>query len=212
MAPEKVENHITGASGRSSPELVLASGSPRRQELLRLLNHDFRVVISDFDESLVAKWPPEMHVVEAASGKAGAVASGIQDGIVVGADTVVVIDDSILGKPADSADARRMLQLLSGRSHYVYSGVCVIQKKNGFETRRLADWVRTEVRFGRLTDEIIDAYIATGEPLDKAGAYGIQERGSVLVEAVVGDYFNVVGLPVYRLSRMLIELGLPLFR
>ena len=193
-------------------EVILASASPRREELLRLLGLDFRVVTSEFDESVVPRWPPEQHVVESATGKAAYIASRIRDGVVIGADTVVVVDSSILGKPVDAKDARRMLKLLSGRSHYVFTGLCVVQRSAGETVHTLRDCARTEVRFGKLSDEIINAYVATGEPMDKAGAYGIQERGSVLVECIVGDYFNVVGLPVYRLSRMLSEVGIPLFR
>ncbi|HUV05265.1 MAG TPA: Maf family protein [Armatimonadota bacterium] len=194
------------------PEVILASASPRREELLRLLGLDFRVVMSEFDESMVCQWPPEEHVVESATGKAADIASRIHDGVVIGADTVVVVDSSILGKPVDAEDARRMLRLLSGRSHYVFTGLCVMQRTAGETIRSERDCVCTEVRFGELSDEVIDAYVATGEPLDKAGAYGIQERGSVLVERIAGDYFNVVGLPVYRLSRMLLEVGIALFR
>jgi len=171
----------------------------------------FRVVPSDFDESGVTQWPPEEHVLVSATAKASDVALRVRDAVVIGADTVVVVDDSILGKPGDEEDARRMLRLLSGRSHHVFTGLCVIRRMKGETVRSLRDCVRTEVRFGELTPEIIDAYIATGEPRDKAGAYGIQERGSVLVEGIAGDYFNVVGLPVYRLSRMLWEVGVPLF-
>ena len=131
----------------------------------------------------------------------------IDDGIVIGADTVVVINCLILGKPADEEDARKMLRLLSGRSHYVYTGLCIILRRGGKNAASLCDSVRTEVRFGKLTEEMIDAYIKTGEPMDKAGAYGIQERGSLLVEGIGGDYFNVVGLPIYRLSRMLADIA-----
>lgn len=171
----------------------------------------FKVAPSDFDESGAAQWPPEEHVLQSATGKALDVALKFPQGIVIGADTVVVVDDSILGKPTSDDDARRMLKLLSGRSHYVYTGLCVVERAGGATSKTLRDYVQTEVRFGFLTDEIINAYVATGEPLDKAGAYGIQERGSVLIESVIGDYFNVVGLPVYRLSRMLAEIGVPLF-
>lgn len=194
-----------------SPRIILASASPRREEILGLLGVKFTVAPSDFDESAVVQWPPEEHVLESSMGKAAFIACRIPDGIVIGADTIVVVDDMILGKPADGEDAKRMLRLLSGRSHYVYTGLCVMKRADNETLRALRDSVRTEVRFGQLTDEIINAYVSTLEPLDKAGAYGIQERGSVLVEGIVGDYFNVVGLPIYRLSRMLLELGIPLF-
>ncbi len=193
------------------PDIILASASPRRQELLRLIGLDFRVAPSKFDESTVVTWPPEDHVTESATGKANDVASGISDGIIIGADTVVVAYGEIMGKPVDPADARRMLKLLSGRAHCVYTGLCVIERLDGKTVRTIAGYERTEVRFGPLTNQIIEDYVATGEPLDKAGAYGIQERGSVLIEGINGDYFNVVGLPVYHLSRMLMELGIPLF-
>lgn len=195
---------------RNQPDIVLASASPRREELLRLLCPGFHVIPSDFDESGVPSWPPEKHVILSASGKAHDVAPKISDGIVIGADTVVVIDRAILGKPADADDARRMLRLLSGRAHHVYTGLCVVERVGERTGHILAESVRTEVRFGELSDRIINAYVRTGEPLDKAGAYGIQERGSALVESVSGDYFNVVGLPVFTLSRMLEDLGVPI--
>lgn len=190
------------------PDIILASASPRREELLRLMGLDFRVLPSDFDESTVAPRPPDRHVQESATGKATDVASRISEGVVIAADTVVVLDDAILGKPADDADACRMLRMLSDRSHYVYTGLCVMERTAAGSVQALGDYVRTEVRFGRLDEQIIAAYVATGEPRDKAGAYGIQERGSVLVEGIVGDYFNVVGLPIYRLSRMLSDIGI----
>lgn len=192
-------------------EIILASASPRRQELLRLIVPDFRIIPSNFDETTVISWPPDEHVLESSTGKANDVAARLDNAVVIGADTIVVIDRMILGKPVDADDAKRMLRMLSGRSHYVYTGISIVERKDGKTERSLCDYVKTEVRFGRITDKIIDAYVATGEPLDKAGAYGIQEKGSVLVESIVGDYFNVVGLPVYRLSRMFLEIGIPLF-
>lgn len=193
-------------------DIILASASPRRNELLQLIEPSFLVIPSSFDESTVEKWPPDKHVIDSASGKALDVAEKIDNGIIIGADTVVVVDETILGKPSDNDDARRMLKMLSARSHYVYTGLCVISRINGDIATTLKDHVKTEVRFGELSDEIIDMYVETGEPLDKAGAYGIQERGSVLIEYIIGDYFNVVGLPVYTLSRMLNDLGIPLFK
>ena len=190
-------------------ELVLASASPRRQELLRLIGLPFRVIPSDFDESTLPLWPPDEHVLRSATAKAEDVAARIEEGVVIGADTIVVVDDQVLGKPADADDARRMLRLLSGRSHYVYTGVCVVRRSSGETVRTARDFVRTEVRFCAMSDATIDAYVATGEPLDKAGAYGIQERAAVLIEGIVGNYFNVVGLPVYCLGRLLAEVGLP---
>lgn len=193
------------------PRIILASASPRREELLRQIGLTFQVIPSDFDEMGVVPWPPDEHVLESSRSKAMGIALGFDDAVVIGADTVVVVDDTILQKPENDADARRMLRLLSGRSHFVYTGLCVVRRTGGQTIKILRDHVRTEVRFGELSDEIISQYVATGEPMDKAGAYGIQERGAVLVEGIVGDYPNVVGLPVYRLSRMLLEVGIPLF-
>lgn len=193
------------------PRIILASASPRRRDLLSLIVSRFEVIPSDFDESVLPLWPPENHVVQSALSKANNVAVRISDGIIIGADTIVVAGNEVLGKPTDAEDARRMLKLLSGRSHYVYTGVCVVQRAKNHTCQTFIDYVRTEVSFCELNDELIDAYIATGEPLDKAGAYGIQERGSLLVEGIIGDYFNVVGLPVFRLSRMLYKAGVPFF-
>lgn len=191
------------------PNLILASASPRRQELLQLIGLPFEVIPSDFDESTLELWPPDRHVLDSAAAKAENVAVRIEDGVIIGADTIVVVDQEVLGKPADEYHARRMLRMLSGRSHYVYTGVCAVRREDGETVKAVRDFVRTEVRFCDLSDAVIDAYVATGEPLDKAGAYGIQERAAVLIEGIVGDYFNVVGLPVYRLSRLLAEVGLP---
>lgn len=191
------------------PNLILASASPRRQELLQLIGLPFEVIPSDFDESTLELWPPDRHVLDSAAAKSENVAVRIEDGVIIGADTIVVVDQEVLGKPADEYHARRMLRMLSGRSHYVYTGVCAVRREDGETVKAVRDFVRTEVRFCALSDAVIDAYVATGEPLDKAGAYGIQERAAVLIEGIVGDYFNVVGLPVYRLSRLLAEVGLP---
>lgn len=193
-----------------SRQIILASASPRRQELLHLIGLDFKVIPSSFDESSVGECPPEEHVMATASGKALDVSRLLSDGVIIGADTIVAVDDGILGKPQDESDAKRMLMLLSGRSHFVYTGLSVLVLKAGEEIMHLKDYVSTEVIFGYLPEPLIDAYVATGEPMDKAGAYGIQERGSVLVEGIVGDYFNVVGLPVYKLSRMLMSVGVPI--
>jgi len=193
------------------PRIVLASASPRRRELLRLIVPRFEVIASSFDESKIPLWPPQEHVLKSSCVKASEVAAQLDDAIVIGADTVVVVGLEVLGKPRDNEDARRMLRLLSGRCHYVYTGVTVVKRGNGRTEISLRDFARTRVRFCKLRDAVIDAYIATGEPLDKAGAYGIQEKGCVLVEKICGDYFTVVGLPVFRLSRLLQKIGVPLF-
>lgn len=190
-----------------TPQLILASASPRREELLRLIGLPFRVIPSVFDESALPVWPPDRHVLDSATAKAEQIALQFNDCVVIGADTIVVVDEKVLGKPLDEEDARRMLRLLSGRTHYVYTGVCVVRRSEGQTVGIVRDYVRTEVCFRELSEATIDAYVATGEPLDKAGAYGIQERASVLIEGIGGDYFNVVGLPVQKLSRLLAGVG-----
>ena len=189
-------------------QLILASQSPRRQELLRRIGiTDFTVLATDSDESYDPRWSPEELVSRLSARKAAAAARAAgPDALVIAADTMVFLDDRRLGKPADEADAFGMLSALSGREHTVRTGVTV----------RRGEVVRTEVeatavRFRGLTAEEIRRYIATGEPMDKAGAYGIQERGALLVEGIRGDYFNVMGLPVLRLARMLRAFGLDLF-
>ena len=178
--------------------IILASQSPRRQELIRHITDDFEVIVSPVEEILPEGIAPEDAPVYLAALKAGAVASTHPDRIVIGADTVVIHDGEIMGKPRDREDAARMLRLLSGSVHTVVTGCCIIQSGR---QRRFSQ--RTEVRFYELTDREIADYIATGEPMDKAGAYGIQEKGSLFVEGIAGDYFNVMGLPVARLNREL---------
>ncbi|MDO8589468.1 MAG: Maf family protein [Armatimonadota bacterium] len=192
-------------------KVILASASPRRRELLELIYPTFEIVPSDFDEDNVStELPPAEYVVRAAAQKARAVAEGQKDAIVIGADTIVVVDGRILGKPTDVQDARRMLRLLAGRTHQVYTGVCVISVQKGKPSE--AEGVeRTGVTVRALTDELIERYIGTGEPMDKAGAYAIQGKGAVLIQRVDGCYFNVVGLPVYLLSTLLEDLGMELF-
>lgn len=188
--------------------LILASASPRRRELLGLICPDFEIAPSDFDESTVcAELPPVEYVVISACRKAREVADRTDDSVVIGADTVVVVNGEIMGKPADKDDAARMLRAIGGRTHQVYTGICVISAKGGARVEK-SGFESTDVTVRRLTDGMIRRYIATGEPMDKAGAYAIQGRGSVLIERIKGCYFNVVGLPVYALSRLLEELGM----
>ena len=189
-------------------QLILASQSPRRRALLRQIGvDDFTVLATDSDESYDPHWSPEELVSRLSARKAAAAAAQAgPDAIVIAADTMVFLDHERLGKPADGDDAFRMLSDLSGREHTVRTGVTV----------RRGDLSRTEVeatavRFRPLTAEEIRRYIATGEPMDKAGAYGIQGLGALLVEGIRGDYFNVMGLPVLRLARMLRGFGVDLF-
>ncbi len=180
--------------------IVLASASPRRKELLSLLGLDFIVQTADVDETLPVGITPEAAVAALSRKKALAVAHPGQT--VIGADTVVAIDGAILGKPKDAAHAAGMLRLLSGKKHSVFTGVTVTKSD-----KIITFTAETKVEFYPLTDAEIERYIATGEPMDKAGAYGIQGQGSYLVKGIEGDYFNVVGLPVSRLWRVLQELG-----
>ncbi len=179
-------------------KVILASASPRRKELLALAGVDFTVKVADVDEIIPANASPDKVVMSLALQKAQAVAKDNTDCIVIGSDTVVALDGVILGKPKDEENAKQMLTALSGRSHTVYTGVAIIcgeKVKNFCEA--------TEVVFNELSENEILNYIATKEPMDKAGAYGIQGKGCVLVEKIVGDYFNVVGLPVSRVYREL---------
>ena len=189
-------------------QLILASQSPRRQELLRRIGvTNFTVLATDCDESYDPRWSPEELVERLSARKAAAAAEQAgPDAIVIAADTMVFLDGARLGKPADGDDALRMLSALSGREHTVRTGVTVRQGE-----RCCTQSEATTVQFRTLTEQEIRAYIATGESLDKAGAYGIQERGALLVEGIRGDYFNVMGLPVLRLARMLRPFGIDLF-
>ena len=183
-------------------KIVLASASPRRQELLRRIGlTEFTVRVPDVDEVYPDGLTPQETVAYISREKSRAVEAA-EDEIVITADTMVFLDGRKLGKPADEAEALAMLTALQGRHHTVCTGVTVRQGGR-FETESET----TEVYFRPVSREEILAYIATGEPMDKAGAYGIQEKGALLVERISGDYFNVMGLPVLRLSRMLGRFG-----
>jgi septum formation protein len=186
-----------------TPAVILASASPRRRELLARLVRDFTVVPADVDESLPVPITSDA-VAALALRKAQAIAARVKQGIVLGADTVVVVDGQPLGKPAGPADARSMLRRLRGRSHEVITGLGVVDAASG---RSAAMAVVTRVFMTPFTDQAIDDYVATGEPLDKAGAYGIQERGGDLVAGYVGSYSNVIGLPLDATRRMLSDFG-----
>lgn len=185
-------------------EIILASASPRRRELLENMGLDFSVIVSDADEDGIdVAVPPEIYVQELALLKATAAAKKIldkEDSLIISADTVVVYDNKVLGKPKDEAEAKAMLKMLSGRIHQVYTGFCVLRMKDALTVCKS---VCTDVRFKNLTDEKIEKYVATKEPMDKAGSYGIQGFGAMLIDAIKGDYFNVVGLPVSELAEIL---------
>lgn len=188
--------------------MILASSSPRRRELLSHISLDFEIIPSKGPEIVASDIPSEV-VSMLSHQKAFEVWDGLADkenSVVIGADTVVSVNGSILGKPADEADAYRMLKALSGRRHEVFTGVTVICEKDG-EVREISFFECTGVSFIELDDEEINDYIASGEPMDKAGAYGIQDGSSIFVSGIEGDFYNVVGLPVCRLYRELKALG-----
>ena len=187
-------------------DILLASASPRRRELITRLGRDVIAVATDADESVPSGTSAADVPLIIAGRKADSALSLPQAAgrLIIAADTGVIINGAMLGKPAGADDARRMLTVLSGKRHVVVTGVCVIAP----DGRRYGFSEKTGVRFFPLTEAQIDAYIATGEPMDKAGAYGIQGDGCMLVEGITGDYYNVVGLPVARLGRLLDQHGM----
>lgn len=179
--------------------LILASKSPRREELLREMGYSFLVIPSLADEVIDPTLPPDKVVQQLAKAKALDVLAAHPDDRIIGADTIVCCDQQILGKPKDADDASRMLALLSGRTHSVYTGVAIAE--NGIIVHSFVG--ETLVEFYPLFDEDIEWYVATGEPFDKAGAYGIQGKGAYLVKRIDGDFYNVMGLPIAELARYL---------
>ena len=187
-----------------SERVILASASPRRRELLTLIGIAHEVRPAGIDETLLAGETPPAHADRLARTKAHAIAAREPGAVVIAADTIVVIDGDVLGKPSDAAGARLMLCRLSGRTHTVLTAIAVAQ---GTRTESAVESV--DVTFRALSDEEIAAYIATGEPMDKAGAYGIQGYGATIVERVDGDYFSVMGLGLRRLVDLLARIGVP---
>ena len=183
-------------------KLILASQSPRRKELLEMLNLPFEVIPSDSKEVIDLSKPIEEAIAEVAHQKAKRVAEDHADAIVIGSDTVVSIEGKILGKPKDEEDAKCMLRELSGKVHQVITAVAIISSS---QEERFS--CVTDVEFFDLSDEEIEEYVASGEPMDKAGAYGIQGLSAKYIEKINGDYFNVVGLPVSRLYIAMKEIG-----
>lgn len=180
-------------------KIILASASPRRKELMALAGIPFEARPVDADETILCCTPPEGAVMMLATRKAQLAAEHFPDDLIIGADTIVAVGKHIYGKPDTSEEAFEMLSALSGKTHQVFTGVCIYTKSG----HRNAFCTRTDVTFFPLSEEEIRAYIATGEPMDKAGAYGIQGKGALLVEKIDGDYYNVVGLPISRLVREL---------
>ena len=185
--------------------IILASNSPRRKELLSQIGLTFTSDPADVDERILPGEGAEEYAIRVALDKARVAAERAGTGIIIAADTIVLLDTAILGKPADSRDAERMLDMLSGRMHTVITGMAVMDAAAGRTKTRV---VTTKVWFRNLTNEEIASYVATGEPLDKAGAYGIQERGALLVQKIEGCYFNVVGLPLSVLGEILADFGI----
>ena len=189
-------------------EIILASQSPRRKELLTRIGLVFRVSAPDVDESVEPGLSPADMVERLSLRKARTAAKNFApDVLIIAADTVVALDGAVLGKPRDGDDAFSMLSALSGREHRVYTGITVLQGN-----RAVTQHEATDVTFRELSPDEIRGYIATGEPMDKAGAYGIQGVGALLVSGIRGDYSNVMGLPVFRLGQILSDFGLDLLR
>lgn len=183
------------------PRVILASSSPRRRELLTLIGIEHEVRPADIDESSAAGESPRSYAERLARGKATEKTD--DDCVTIGADTIVLVDEDVLGKPRDRTEAVQMLRRLSARSHTVITAIAVHR-----QGRVVSGIEEVEVTFRQLSDDEIHAYVATGEPMDKAGGYGIQGFGATLVERVAGDYFAVMGLPLNRLVRLLEALGL----
>ncbi|MFN2456058.1 MAG: nucleoside triphosphate pyrophosphatase [Pyrinomonadaceae bacterium] len=193
--------------GIEAGTIVLASKSPRRAEILRTVGLPFEIAAADIDESRTPNEAPHLYVERLAREKAEAVAVSFQTGrLVLGADTIVVAGGGeILGKPRDEADARRMLRLLSNGWHDVLTGVAIVraQSETGEQQPALIAHEKTRVRFAQMSEAEINWYVASDEPFDKAGAYGVQGRAALFIEEIQGDYWNVVGLPVRLLYKLL---------
>jgi septum formation protein len=185
--------------------IILASESPRRRELLKLTGLRFEVASSDIEEDLALDLPPHELARHLSGQKADSVAGEYPDAVIIAADTFIVLDGGVLGKPHTGDEARRMLRELSGRAHSVITGFTILDTKSG---RMLSESAETKVWFRELSEEQIEDYVATGEPLDKAGAYAIQERGAALVKEIEGDFQNVVGLPLSALREGLRQFGI----
>lgn len=189
-------------------KIILASGSPRRKEIFEQIGIDFSVVISE-DEEVIQKSRPDEIVEELATKKACSVAADMEEGtIVIGADTMVALDGQVMGKPKNEQDAKDMIGKLQGKKHQVYTGVCAVIKD---KEERIIRFVQcTDVWVYPMIEEQIDAYVATGEPMDKAGAYGIQGKFAVHIEKVEGEYLNIVGFPISKLYQTLMKEGIDL--
>ena len=190
-------------------KIILASASPRRKELLtKLIGNDFTVIESPYEEDNGLDMKPVDLVLYHSLQKGKYVAEEAGSGIIISADTIVVLENEILGKPINEEDAKLMLKKISDQWVDVITGIAVIDKDN---SKTFQDHEITKVKIKDMTDEEIDGYVASGEPIDKAGAFGAQEKGSVLVKKIDGCFFNVVGLPLYKLNNILKEVGINVF-
>lgn len=186
-------------------KLILASASPRRRELLLTLIPSFEVIPSGIDENFIKENDPVRFAIKAATAKAESVASGVDKGVIISADTVVSLDGRVIGKPTDEKEAYDILSYLSGSEHLVITGLCIIVK-NGKKWKKITDYEKTIVKMRKLEEEEIISYLSHNNWHDKAGAYAIQEHGDRFIEYIVGDYHNVVGLPVKKLKKLLIQM------
>lgn len=204
-------------------QIVLASQSPRRKELLEQIGLEFEICPAKGEE-IITKSIPEEVVMELSKQKAEEVAAMVSsyseehkdittpsDILVIGADTVVAYDGKILGKPVDEADAKRMLSMLSGNTHSVFTGVTLVLIDKSGRAGELVFFEKTDVKMHKMTEQEIDRYIATGEPMDKAGSYGIQGKCAIYIEKIDGDYNNVVGLPITRIYQELKKIGIDIY-
>lgn len=204
-------------------QIILASQSPRRKELLEQIGLEFEICPAKGEE-IITKSIPEEVVMELSKQKAEEVAAMVSsytdehkdittpsDLLVIGADTVVAYDGKILGKPVDEADAKRMLFMLSGNTHSVFTGVTLVLIDKSGRAGELVFFEKTDVKMHQMTEQEIDRYIATGEPMDKAGSYGIQGKGAIYIEKIDGDYNNVVGLPITRIYQELKKIGIDIY-
>jgi len=204
LSDDPTDRRARNASISSLPHLVLASASPRRAEILRTVGWPFEIFAVDIDESRMRDEVAANYVERLARKKAEAAATQFTSRLVLGADTVVVIDYDILGKPRDEAEAHRMLRRLSGCWHQVLTGVALSRSDD--RSRSIVAHESTDVKFAEMSDYEVEWYVSTGEPLDKAGAYAIQGRGARFIEEIRGEYFNVVGLPVRLLYELVQQL------
>lgn len=183
-------------------KIYLASQSPRRAQLLKLIGFEFEIIPSRIDESAFNEADPAKHVMLLSMAKAEKIAESVSNGLVIGADTIVVLDGEILGKPQSPDEAREMLKKLSGRTHAVYTGFSLIERPG---QGKASDFEKTDVHFRELFDWEIDSYVATQSPMDKAGAYGIQDQSAVFADRIEGCFYNVVGFPLSKFYTTLID-------